>query len=135
MSSELHNGPPVRPVGPGFDNDDPRLTPVGTLKSEGRSPPPAAGRMVPRRYICAVLDQMRKCDETKSYAHLVSLIEEGQMYADRMESALEASEELCRGIVKIIDDENSGHSTKIGQISRLVRKVFDPDLPTIGRSW
>ena len=40
------------------------------------------------RYLCSVLDDMRKCDETKNYAPLKSLIEEAQILGNRMEAGL-----------------------------------------------
>lgn len=53
------------------------------------------------RYICSVLDDMRKAYETRNFAYMPSLIEEAQCMADRMEAALadlkdirEAHEEL-----------------------------------------
>ncbi len=42
----------------------------------------------PNRVICSVLDEMRKCHETRNYAYLLGLIEEAQSLANRMESAL-----------------------------------------------
>lgn len=42
----------------------------------------------PNRTLCGVLDEMRKCNETRNYAYLLSLIEEAQHYGNRMESAL-----------------------------------------------
>ena len=40
------------------------------------------------RYLCDVLEEMRKCHESRNYAHLLGLIEEGQTYANRMEEGL-----------------------------------------------
>lgn len=42
----------------------------------------------PNRTMCSVLDEMRKCDETKNYSYLLSLIEEVQVMANRMEEGL-----------------------------------------------
>ena len=42
----------------------------------------------PNRYICDVLGEMRKMHETRNYAGLLSLIEEAQTLANRMEAAL-----------------------------------------------
>lgn len=42
----------------------------------------------PNRTMCDVLDEMRKCDETRNYAQLKSLIEEVQSMGNRMEAAL-----------------------------------------------
>ncbi len=43
---------------------------------------------MPNRYICDVLDAMRKCDQTRNYCPLIGLIEEAQILASRMESCL-----------------------------------------------
>ncbi len=40
------------------------------------------------RTICSVLDEMRKANETRNYSILLSLIEEVQTLANRMEAAL-----------------------------------------------
>lgn len=41
------------------------------------------------RYLCDVLEDMRKCNETRNFAPLMSLIEEAQILGRRMEAALE----------------------------------------------
>jgi len=41
------------------------------------------------RTICEVLDEMRKCNETRNYAYLLALIEEIQYMANRMEAGLQ----------------------------------------------
>jgi len=41
------------------------------------------------RTLCDVLEEMRKCDKTKNYAAINSLIEEVQILGNRMESGLE----------------------------------------------
>lgn len=42
----------------------------------------------PNRTLCAVLDEMRKLNETRNYAPLLSLIEEAQVMGNRMEAGL-----------------------------------------------
>jgi len=44
---------------------------------------------MPNRYICDVLKEMRKCNETRNYSYLLGLIEEAQTMANRMEARLE----------------------------------------------
>lgn len=41
------------------------------------------------RYLCEVLDEMRKADETKNYSYLGGLIEEAQSMGNRMEASLQ----------------------------------------------
>jgi uncharacterized protein YlxW (UPF0749 family) len=40
------------------------------------------------RLLCDVLEEMRKCHETRCYGHLPGLIEEAQTMANRMEAGL-----------------------------------------------
>ncbi len=40
------------------------------------------------RMICSVLHEIRECDKTKNYSYLIGLLEEAQVLANRMESAL-----------------------------------------------
>jgi len=51
----------------------------------------------PNRTICDVLKGMRKADETKNYSHLRGLIEEAQVYADRMEASLYDQKDIYEG--------------------------------------
>ncbi len=44
--------------------------------------------------MCDVLEEMRKCDKTKNYAYLLSLIEEVQSMANRMEAALADTKDI-----------------------------------------
>ena len=48
----------------------------------------------PNRYICSVLDEMRKMHETRNYSMLLSLIEECQTLANRMEAGLEDARDV-----------------------------------------
>jgi hypothetical protein len=50
--------------------------------------------VMPLRYICDILAEMRKCHETRNYSYLLALIEEAQMRADRMEAALGGKHEI-----------------------------------------
>ena len=43
---------------------------------------------MPNRYICSVLEEMRTCTETLNFSILLSLIEEVQTLANRMEAKL-----------------------------------------------
>ena len=43
---------------------------------------------MPRRYLCDVLEEMRTCNKTRNYAVILSLIEEAQTLANRMEASL-----------------------------------------------
>lgn len=44
--------------------------------------------LMPNRTLCSVLEDMRKCNETKNYSYLSGLIEEAQMLGNRMEAKL-----------------------------------------------
>ena len=43
---------------------------------------------MPNRYLCDVLEEMRKCFKTRNFSHLLGLIEESQTLANRMEASL-----------------------------------------------
>lgn len=46
------------------------------------------------RTLCDVLEEMRKCNITKNYSYLESLIEEAQCYGNRMEGGLYDGKDL-----------------------------------------
>ena len=49
---------------------------------------PAANTDPWNRTLCSVLEEMRKCWETRNFASLSGLIEEAQTYGNRMEAKL-----------------------------------------------
>ena len=51
---------------------------------------------MPSRYICDVLEEMRKCFKALNFAHMKGLIEEAQTLANRMEAALGERKEYLR---------------------------------------
>lgn len=46
------------------------------------------------RYVCSVLEEMRTCHETRNYSMMLSLIEEVQVLANRMEAALSDQKDI-----------------------------------------
>lgn len=48
------------------------------------------------RYLCSVLDDMRKCCETSNFAPMRGLIEEAQILGNRMESGLGDKKDLLK---------------------------------------
>ena len=58
--------------------------------------------MSTNRYLCEVLTEMRTCSETRNYSYLLSLIEEAQTLANRMEASLYDKKDYTRvkGLVK-----------------------------------
>jgi cell division protein FtsB len=62
-----------------------------------------------------VFDEMRKCNETRNYAYLLSLIEEAQSMANRMEAAL--------GNVKDIKKLSETRSELKAEVKKLEEKV------------
>lgn len=42
------------------------------------------------RTMCDVLEELRKCDETKNYSYFLGLIEEAQSMANRMEAKIQS---------------------------------------------
>lgn len=49
---------------------------------------------MPNRVICSVLDEIRKCHETRNYSYLMGLVEEAQTLANRMEAALYTAKDI-----------------------------------------
>jgi hypothetical protein len=47
------------------------------------------GTEIGGRYMCSILEDMRKCYKTRNFSYLKSLIEEAQYRANRMEDRLE----------------------------------------------
>lgn len=47
-----------------------------------------------QRTLCDVLDEIRKCHETRNYSYLPGLIEEAQSMGNRMEAALGEIDDL-----------------------------------------
>lgn len=45
-------------------------------------------RSVPNRTLCDVLNEARKCYETRNFSYLLGLIEEAQVMGNKMEAAL-----------------------------------------------
>ena len=48
------------------------------------------------RSLCDVLEEMRKCYETRNFAPLMGLIEEAQTLANRMEAGLNDQKDIAR---------------------------------------
>ena len=57
---------------------------------------PAANLDSWNRTLCSVLDEMRKCYETRNFAPLAGLIEEAQTYGNRMEAKLQDVKQYSR---------------------------------------
>jgi len=71
---------------------------------------PAANVDSWNRTLCSVLEEMRKCYETRNFAQLSGLIEEAQTYGNRMEAKLsdvrdyERLKERCKQLRNEIDN-------------------------------
>ena len=76
----------------------------------------------PNRYVCGVLDEMRSCDKTKNYAPMLSLIEEVQIMANRMEAALDDSKDYKR-MIEDKKDLKAELKKLRKQISKAKRKI------------
>lgn len=58
------------------------------------------------RHMCDVLEEMRKCYKTYNFNHMLSLIEEAQSMANRMESGLHDKRDyhsLARSLRKVLE--------------------------------
>lgn len=54
------------------------------------------------RSICDVFDGMRKCNETRNFSPMMGLIEEAQIFADRMEASLGDTHDITCAHDKIV---------------------------------
>ncbi len=79
------------------------------------------------RTICATFAAMRACDQTRNYAPMVGLIEEAQIYANKMEAGLEQSKEAGRKILWVVHAENMSDKKKIAEIKAIISKRWDLD--------
>ena len=70
------------------------------------------------RYVCEVLDEMRKCHETRNYAILLSLIEEVQVMVNRMEAGLGD----CTDLKKLAEDR-SKMKQEINKLEQRIQKL------------
>ena len=100
------------------------------------------GGLVPRRYICAVLDDMRKSDKAKNYGNMEALIEEAQMYGDRMESGLEAAADVFAKVYRVLEDDDREEDVaptlprvKLDRVRKLIKKSYDPQNLSVERYW
>tara|TARA_Y100000310_G_scaffold134803_1_gene133710 strand:+ start:184 stop:408 length:225 start_codon:yes stop_codon:yes gene_type:complete len=61
------------------------------------------------RYICDVLEAMRKCHETHNYSYLLGLVEEAQYLANKMEASLYDKDnyELLRKQIKKLEKQKA----------------------------
>jgi len=70
------------------------------------------------RYICTVLDAMRKCDETKNYSYLLSLIEEAQYLASAMEDALSEVSDI-----KYLKEDRAELKKEVKELEKRVKEL------------
>lgn len=63
------------------------------------------------RTMCDVLEEMRKCYETRNFAHLLGLIEEAQHLANKMEAGLADKQDL-----KSLNEERHELKKEVGSL-------------------
>lgn len=86
---------------------------------------------MPNRYLCDVLDEMRKCNETRNYSYLIGLIEEAQMLGNRMEAALEDKRDLASWRKKV-SEEKAEYKKLLAETNKLRKKLKkeEKEMPT-----
>jgi uncharacterized protein YlxW (UPF0749 family) len=72
----------------------------------------------PNRYICDVLDEMRTCQKMHNYSYLLSLVEEVQTMANRMEASLHDKRDL-RSLQKELRSLSAQRNTLEDEIEKL----------------
>lgn len=79
----------------------------------------------PTRYICDVIEEMRKCYETRNFGYIIGLIEECQMLANRMESKLTENNgvETLHDQIKTLKKESAKLETEKENISSEIESL------------
>ena len=70
------------------------------------------------RYVCEVLDEIRKCHETRNYAILLSLIEEVQTMVNRMEAGLSDASDL-----KKLAEDRSELKAEVRDLEKQIKEL------------
>lgn len=70
------------------------------------------------RYVCDVLEEIRKCHETRNYAILLSLVEEVQTLVNRMESGLSDKSDL-----KQLSEDRSKAKQELKALKEEIKKL------------
>jgi superfamily I DNA/RNA helicase len=81
--------------------------------------------MMPNRTACDILEEMRKCYETRNFSYLLSLVEEMQSTANRMEASLYDKSDYER-IIKAKKEEQKkldGIKKEIKEAERKLKKL------------
>lgn len=74
------------------------------------------------RYLCDVLEDMRKCEQTRNYSSLAGLIEEAQVMGNRMESALSDQKDLVE-LTKKYSDKKSDYKKLKQELDEIKSKL------------
>jgi hypothetical protein len=89
---------------------------------------------IDRKYICNVLEEMRKCDESKNYGPLKSLIEQAQIMAQAMEDAITfkgditsliKAQKQARKLIKQYDKEINKKKPDMDKIKGILKEMRD----------
>ena len=70
------------------------------------------------RYVCDVLEEMRKCNENRNYSILLSLIDEMQTMVNRMEAGLGDKADLKR-----LSEDRSKLKQEVNQLEQRIQKL------------
>ena len=77
---------------------------------------------MPHRYVCDVLDEMRKCHKTRNYGSLPGFIEEVQTLVNRMEAALGEQKDYQRWHDKV-KEEKAEYKKLLDETNKLRKKA------------
>jgi hypothetical protein len=82
-------------------------------------------RLRDNRYICSVLEDMRKLNDTRNYGYLEGLIEEAQSYANRMENGLQTAKECGYAMWRTLEDKKLTDAEKFAKLRTALNKRFE----------
>ena len=74
-------------------------------------------------YICTVLEQMRKMNESRDYSGLSAAIERIQFHANQMENALYSYEGIKRQINRHLEDEKLSETEFKEKVSEFMKEI------------
>lgn len=72
----------------------------------------------PNRTLCDVLEDMRKANKTHNYSYLLGLIEEAQVFGNRMEAALGDNRDI-----KQLNEERSKLRKEVKALQATTKKL------------
>ena len=80
---------------------------------------------MPNRTLCAVLEELRTCFETRNFSYMISLLEEAQSLGNRMEAGLWDQKEVkyLREEMRELKDEKAALKAEIKSLEDMKKLI------------